>query len=207
MSDGGYDQGYQKCACFWGKTPASMVSKAISMLGARSNVRAIDLGCGEGKNAAAMSNAGFLVLAVDRSTPALQNAIGAYPDAPICWLQSDIVGLEGPCEAYDLVVATGSLHCLRSEVDIRSVIHRMQAMTKVGGIHVLSSFDDGPQDMRGHEDSFRPTLLPHSFYVSIYQRTGWEILESGSAIQTDQHPHNEVPHSHSITRLMARRVG
>jgi len=205
MADGGYDEGYRECPCFWGTSPAEMVLEATVL--ARKDgeqVRALDLGCGEGKNAAALEDAGFQVLAVDRSSIAISNAISAFSDRRVQWLVADLQAVRGPSDWFDVVVATGSLHCLTSEEEIATAVRTMQSMTRLGGLNVLYAFDDGAHDMSGHAPSFTPTLLPHSTYIGYYDR--WEIVRASSAVQADKHPHNLVPHHHSITRLLARRV-
>lgn len=205
MEDGGYDEGYRQCPCFWGTNPAEMVLEASTLVQAHGRqARAIDLGCGEGKNAAALNDAGFQVLAVDRSSIAISHAMYAFADRSVQWLVADLQAVRGPADWFDVVVATGSLHCLASEEEIGVAVRMMQSMTRLGGLNVLYAFDEGAHDMSGHGPSFTPTLLPHSTYVGYYQ--GWEVVRAGSVVQADQHPHNLVPHQHSITRLLARRV-
>lgn len=203
MTDGGYDDSYHACSCLWGTTPAGMVQEAIDLISVRDKKSAIDLGCGEGKNAAAMSAAGINVVAIDISGIALSNAMESFPGTNVCWLECDIRRLAGPAGYYDLVVATGSLHCLRSEQEVRHVISLMKLLTKDDGANVLSSFNDGPQDFSGHDASFSPTLISHGDYLEMYQ--DWEILRSSDEIQSDLHPHNSIEHSHSITRILARK--
>lgn len=203
MATGGYDEGYRVCPCFWGEKPAELVLAAIEMFGTGQGRRAIDLGCGEGKNAAAMSRAGFQVVAIDKSDLAIANARSSFADADVNWLACDITQISGPPSAYDLVIATGSLHCLKSEAAIVEAISLMQKLTRKSGFNVLSSFNDGLQDMNGHDVDFEPTLLSHQKYAELY--SGWEIIRSSNVLQKDAHPHNGVEHSHSITRILAKR--
>jgi len=181
-----------------------MVIEAASLLKGPQSLRALDLGCGEGKNSAALAEAGFSVLAIDKSEIAVGNALRAFPSARIAWLVADLLAITGPKDSFDLVIATGSLHCLESESQISSAVDRMKSLTKIGGLNVLYSFNDGPQDMKGHADDFSPTLLPHTRYLQLYR--GWDLLRSSDITQPDRHPHNEVDHHHTITRLLARRL-
>lgn len=203
MSDGGYDEGYSACPCFWGTLPAEMVVAAISALGNKPDRRALDLGCGEGKNSNALAQANFDVIAVDVSEVAVGNAMKAFSAARIHWLVADLQSIRGPKDHFDIVIATGSLHCLPKESDVLRTIDIMKSVTKRGGLNVVYSFNDGPHDMRGHSVDFVPTLLSHESYLKSY--ADWEVLKATDIVQTDQHPHNRVEHSHSITRLMARR--
>jgi len=203
MSDGGYDEGYSRCPCFWGETPAGMVNAAIKMFESTGKKAALDLGCGDGKNASALARAGFRVLAIDKSEIAISNAMRNFPAMEVSWLVSDLTEIGGPAEAYDVVVATGSLHCLSSKEAIERAIAVIQRMTKKSGLNVISSFNDGRQNMDGHDPEFRPTLLPHDQYLRMY--LGWDLLQASSVVQPDVHPHNNIPHTHSITRILARR--
>ena len=46
---GGYDEGYSRCPCFWGKSPGSLVRRVISDMSSAQGRQVLDLGCGEGK--------------------------------------------------------------------------------------------------------------------------------------------------------------
>lgn len=204
MTDGGYDEGYTSCPCFWGTHPAEMVVQAIHATAVGTRRRALDLGCGEGKNAVALASAGFDVLALDTSEAAVANAIRAFPQDKIQWLVADMRTIRGPKDYFDVIIATGSLHCLASTEDIVYAIGLIKSMTRRGGLNVIYAFNNGPHDMRGHSEKFSPTLLAHSSYLASY--SDWEVLRASDSVQLDRHPHNGVEHSHSITRLMARRV-
>lgn len=202
MRDGGYGEGYEKCECFWGRAPAGYVSEALSLLGTGKGRFALDLGCGEGKNSAAMAAAGFHVTAIDKSHAAIANAKAAFGDSAINWMVGDLLALQSHERTYDLVIATGSLHCLASVDEVNAAIGKMQAFTKPGGLNVLYAFDDGPHDLRGHSAGFAPILVSYAHYVRAYRN--WEIIRSSSVVQPDVHPHNQIEHYHSITRLLAK---
>lgn len=203
MSDGGYDEGYRVCPTFWGEQPAEYVMDAIERLAPAGNRLALDFGCGDGKNAAAMARAGLRVLAIDRSSVAVNNARARYGDLDVMWLVCDLRSITGPARCFDLIVATGSLHCLESESEIIQALGVMKAMTKDGGFNVISAFNDGNQDMSGHSADFRPTFLPHANYVAAF--SGWRVIRASSEYQVDRHPHNDVEHGHSISRLLVQK--
>jgi tellurite methyltransferase len=85
---GGYDEGYSSCACFWGRAPGSLVHHFLETNTVKGH-RVLDLGCGEGKNAYALSKAGAIVTAVDCSELALKNGKREFGDALIEWVHSD----------------------------------------------------------------------------------------------------------------------
>ena len=205
MKKGGYEEGYLRCGCFWGRRPAGLVTEAVRFFQKAQDKFALDLGCGEGKNAAAMARSGFYVIGLEISGEALENARRNFSGLRVVWMKGDMTTITFPVRVFDLAVATGSLHCLRSQEEIVSTVTMIQAATRAGGINVVSAFNDGPHNFSGHQDGFDPTLISHETYLGLYD--GWEIVEESNRTQADIHPDTQVKHFHSITRIMARRSG
>lgn len=197
---GGYDDGYAACPCFWGREPGLLVR---SFLGQRSvtGLRVLDLGCGEGKNAVAFANAGASVVAVDCSALALRNGKATFGAARIEWRHADCLSYLAECRDFDVIVMYGLLHCMRSVNEIKDVIVEAARATKIGGYHLLVTFNDGPHDLSAHP-SFKPTLAPHAFYIQQYEMHA--IISVENAVIHETHPHNHIAHFHSLTRLVAR---
>jgi 2-polyprenyl-3-methyl-5-hydroxy-6-metoxy-1,4-benzoquinol methylase len=86
---GGYDDGYACCDCFWGTSPGSLVKTFLEENPRLYGFRVLDLGCGEGKNAAAFAKSGASVVAVDCSSRALANGQKAFSGLGIDWQLSD----------------------------------------------------------------------------------------------------------------------
>jgi tellurite methyltransferase len=201
--NGGYDDGYARCGCFWGMQPGALVRLFLDDRPSLLGVRVLDLGCGEGKNAYALANAGAEVTAVDCSAAALANGKSKMAHNRITWIQANADDfLQDPHE-FDVVVMYGLLHCLPSADEIRSVVQAGLGQTRLGGHHIVVTFNDGPHDLTAHP-GFQPTLLPHESFVRLYN--GQEIvLERKDRIE-EVHPHNNIPHFHSLTRLLVRRL-
>ncbi|WBQ03892.1 class I SAM-dependent methyltransferase [Kribbella sp. CA-293567] len=202
-ADGGYDEGYAACPCFWGKDPATLVERAATLTDL-SSAKVLDIGCGEGKNSYYLASRGADVRAFDVSGLAIEHTKKLWP--PLENLRFEVgdlrqVELDGE---FDLVLATGSFHCLRDRAEVGDALARMQALTRPGGLNVFSAFNDRSQDLSGHGAHFQPCLLPHEYYVDAYR--DWELLHASDTDLADFHPHTEVPHHHSITRLLARRT-
>jgi tellurite methyltransferase len=199
---GGYDDGYASCPCFWGKSPGSLVRSFLTEHGIKS-MRVLDLGCGEGKNAFAFAEAGASVTAVDCSQLALNNGKAAFGTDSINWVQSDSTTFLRDCDEFDVVVMYGLLHCMGSRSAIYDLIGSALRKTVIGGYHIVVAFNDGPHDLSAHPN-FEPILVSHDFYVSQYARH--QILSHESSVIHETHPHNGIPHFHSLTRLMARKT-
>jgi 2-polyprenyl-3-methyl-5-hydroxy-6-metoxy-1,4-benzoquinol methylase len=162
-SDGGYDDGYSRCACFWGRSPGWLVKRFVSHVPCK-GLRVLDLGCGEGKNAYALAQAGAAVTAVDCSELAIANGRREFGDADIEWVISDGGLYLSDCQPFDVVVMYGLLHCLPSPKAISRMIASALQRTRKGGYHILATFNDGPHDLSAHP-GLKPTLAPHEFYL------------------------------------------
>lgn len=202
--DGGYDDGYRAVRCLWGKQPGSMVASYLAGRADHAGDRVLDLGCGEGKNAAAFAKAGCDVDAIDCSPKAIENGRKAFPDWKINWINCDVTELPLNPEAYDTVVAYGLFHCLRDQGEIDAMINSAKRSTKIGGHNIICAFNDRSHDLSGHP-GFRPTLVEHTWYVGRY--SNWQIIKASDSDLIEAHPHNQITHHHSITRLIAMRLG
>jgi SAM-dependent methyltransferase len=201
--DGGYDSGYAACECFWGREPGSLVTKLVARLGSVSGLAVLDAGCGEGKNAAYLARRGARVRAVEVSTRALDNARQAWRDmGGIDWESGDARTIALAPAAYDIVIAYGLLHCLADAGEILAVITRLQAATRSGGYHVVCAFNGRRQELAEAHPGFHPCTLEHRVYLDAY--SGWELIEATDSDLVETHPHNNVRHTHSMTRLIAR---
>ncbi|MFC4604141.1 class I SAM-dependent methyltransferase [Rhodococcus kronopolitis] len=97
--------------------------------------RALDLGCGEGRNALWLANRGWRVTAVDFSTVALTKGHRAAAHSPrsvrdrVDWVRADVTQVELPSD-YDLVLLS-YLHLPRSER--RALLRRAAGALTLGG--------------------------------------------------------------------------
>jgi 2-polyprenyl-3-methyl-5-hydroxy-6-metoxy-1,4-benzoquinol methylase len=199
--NGGYDDGYSRCPCFWGRSPGSLVQRFIANVACK-GLRVLDLGCGEGKNAYALAHAGALVTAVDCSELAIANGRRAFADGEIDRVVSEGATYLLHCEPFDVIVMYGLLHCLPSLKAISTMIASAIRQTRRGGYHIVATFNDGPHDLSAHPGSV-PTLAPHDFYLRQYGQL--ELVTQNTEIIHEVHPHNSIPHYHSLTRLIVRR--
>ncbi len=202
--DGGYDSGYTACPCFWGRDPGSLVKKLAERMGSMRGLEVLDAGCGEGKNAAFLARHGARVRAVEVSQRALDNARATWGDSgAIRWELGDARTIALAPDTYDIVIGYGLLHCLASTEEILTVINRLQSATKSGGVHVICAFNGRRQELAEAHPGFHPCTPAHQIYVDAY--AGWEMLEVSDTDLIETHPHNNVRHTHSMTRLIARK--
>lgn len=200
-SDGGYEDGYRAVSRFWAPTPGRLVAWLDTCIDWH-ELDVLDLGCGEGTNAAWMSAHGANVRAVEISKTALEHARRDYPDSQVNWQLGSVADLRFPAESFDIIVAYGLLHCLDDD-DANQLVGRMQHWTRGGGFNLIVAFNDRSQDIARAHPNFEPALRPHLHYTDQY--SGWEILVSTDEDLTETHPHNAIEHTHSMTRFVARK--
>lgn len=203
MRNGGYDEGYSAVPCFWGEDPGSLVKQFLEGHSVEGGV-ILDLGCGEGKNANAFVTAGATAIAVDCSLDAITNGKSVFGDDTIDWRIEDATSFTASQSdgIYDVVVAYGLLHCMKSEAEADALINDVKRLTKHGGAVILVAFNDRSQDLSAHP-GFEPLLLPHDWYAAKFSNWQTEILTDTDLHET--HPHNGILHHHSLTRLIAKK--
>jgi len=102
-----------------------------------------------------------------------------------------------------VVIAYGILHCLANEAEVREGVAALQDATVHGGFNILCAFNTRAQDLRGHPGFF-PVLLEHRDYERLY--SDWTTIVSTDSDLCEVHPHNEIRHTHSMTRILARKT-
>jgi 2-polyprenyl-3-methyl-5-hydroxy-6-metoxy-1,4-benzoquinol methylase len=201
---GGYDDGYRKCSCFWGSEPGSLVRHFAEVTSDIQGMKVLDVGCGEGKNAAFLAERGAAVTALDVSPHALANARQTWPNTPrIQWILSDVAASDLPDGPYDLVIAYGLLHCLSDQRTVEDTVRAIQRNTVPGGWNILCAFNSRHQELAEAHPGFAPCLLPHAVYLGAY--SAWRLVLASDKDLYETHPHNGVPHTHSMTRLLAQK--
>jgi ubiquinone/menaquinone biosynthesis C-methylase UbiE len=202
---GPYDDGYRRCPCFWGTEPGSFVKLLRQYEPSFAGRRVLDAGCGEGKNAVFMASMDAEVDAIDMSETAVENGRRRWSDVPgVHWRVADVCNAEFPSDQYHVVICYGLLHCLRDASQVLATVSRLQQLTVLGGYHVVCAFNNRRQELRDAHPGFHPCLLGHDQYRRMY--TSWQVLASSDEDVTEQHPHNMIEHTHSLTRLLARRI-
>ena len=202
-ADGGYDEGYRSCDCFWGTAPSSLVRELDGLVPSVQGLRVLDVGCGEGKNAVNLSDRGADVTAIDVSELAIRSARRLYPELKVTFVVDDLRTSSLLDRKYDIVVAYGVLHCLRSPAEVNSMIDRLKAATMTRGLNVVCAFNSRSQDIARAHPGFSPTLMPRRMADRTIQDL--ETYCGHDSDLTEVHPHNNVVHSHSLTRLIAQR--
>lgn len=198
---GGYDRGYAECPLFWPDRPGSLLV-ALEERNELVGGHALDVGCGEGTNAAWLSARGYDVEGMDVSELALDHAKARYPSLGVRWTNADVRTFAPARSEHDLVVAYGLLHCI-PDADLDFAMARLKAWTQAGGLLVVVAFNNRSQDLEQAHAGFNPTLRAHKSYPDALD--GWEFLMASDRDLHEAHPDTGIPHHHSMTRIVARK--
>jgi len=164
--------------------------------------RALDLGCGDGRNTLFLLRKGLQVTAVDISARAVAK-LAASAQGCEGLLHARVAdareySLEGQ---YDLIIAHGLLH-LMPRADWSRLITRMQHATTPHGYNVVAVFTNTlptPPDL----EPFMLGLFREGELAEQY--AGWRITLRRSYVLEDEHP-GGIRHRHPVNKIVAQRV-
>lgn len=146
MDAGSWDERYAAAERVWSVGPNQFVAAELAGLPAGA---ALDLGCGEGRNAIWLARRGWTVTALDFSAVAVERGRRAAGDLPITWQVGD--ALTAPLPRVDLVVIA---YLQLPAGQRRTAVRRAFAALNPGGTFFAVAHDStnlaegtgGPQD-------------------------------------------------------------
>jgi len=132
-----WDKRYRQTERVWGSAPNRFVAEELAE---RAPGQALDLACGEGRNALWLAERGWRVTAVDFSPAALAKGRAAAEAAglELTWTAADLTGYVPEPDAYDLVLVA-YLHL--PEPALRTVLGRAAAALAPGGTLLVVGHD------------------------------------------------------------------
>ena len=139
-----------KPCCFFGTSPDESLAEWVHD-GLIRPGRALELGCGNGRNTVFLARRGFSVEAIDYSQTAIEWARDRVTEAgvSVSLRRQSVFGLELEAGAYDLVYDSGCFHHLPPHRRSRYV-ERVTHALKPGGWFGLTCFR--PEGGSGHSD-------------------------------------------------------
>ncbi len=199
-----YDDVYRRPDYYWGREPNRMARQATDLISpseARA-MRAIDLGCGEGRDLIHFARHGFQATGVDLSAPGLAKARAwaAEEGLSIRTEQASLLTYRLQ-EPYDLVYSSGTLTyippALRAEV-----IANYKEFTRPGGYNIFNVFVEKPFIPTPHDWGADEYFYRSGELLSLYW--DWEVVHLTEFI-FDCNSGGQ-PHRHAINVMIARKV-
>ena len=189
-----------KLDTFGGGNPNRTVVKVAATL-KPAGLKALDVACGEGRNALYLAGLGFQTSAFDISESGIQklNTVARERDLTIDTSICDMRTYEFPYQ-FDLIVCQGCLHLIKRE-EWEGFIKRMKDSTVPGGLHIVGVFTDAvpePEDQRG----LMVGLFKEGELLEQYK--DWEIIDSHAYKFTHTHP-GGISHEHSCNDVVVKK--
>jgi SAM-dependent methyltransferase len=156
-----WNERYAAQELLWGVEPNRFLAEELGDVPARG--RALDLACGEGRNAIWLAKRGWTVTAVDYSGVAIERArrLGAEQHVDVEWIEADVTGFAPAAGAFQLVIIA-YLHL--PEVNRRSVLTHAASALGVGGTlfmigHARLNLTDGVGGPQRAEVLWEPSQI------------------------------------------------
>jgi len=157
MKSQDWDQRYATTELVWGAGPNRFLVAEVAGL---TPGRALDLGCGEGRNAIWLAELGWQVTGVDFSEMGLDKArrLAADRGVEVNWVRADLLEYQPDRGAFDLVIVM-YLQLLADQVSV--VMKRASAALAPGGTllvvgHDLLNLSEGHGGPQNPEVLFTP---------------------------------------------------
>lgn len=183
--------------------PTSLLTQlTLRVIRGREPGRALDVGAGEGVDSIRLALMGYAVTAVEISEVACEKikSFAADAGADVSVVTADI-GEYRPEGQFDIVVCNGVLHYVKEKA---SVIARLQAATRPGGINVLSSWTTFTRVPAGHKKI--PVYSDHENGVIAHAYESWRIKLKYLERKKQETSHAGLrKHSHSHIKLIAEK--
>jgi SAM-dependent methyltransferase len=144
MKRSDWDQRYEGSELVWTARPNEFLVQEVEGLAPG---RALDFGCGEGRNAVWLAEGGWRVTGVDFSAVGVDKGrkLAAAREVEVEWLVEDVTTWRPPEQAFDLVAV---LYMHVGWPDMQKVLRNAVHAVAPGGVfllvgHDLSNFENG----------------------------------------------------------------
>lgn len=165
--------------------------------------RALDIGCGNGRNLQALLSANMIACGIDSSSEAVALAAERFQKAILVHCQAQY--LPFPESSFGLVYAGTTLSCLK-EQELYKAFGEIMRVLKPGGFFLFSDFtvnDPGATGV-GLASEFAGAIQhyfdPHDIELLLNE---FEIQSIETLAKRDSS--HGAPHSHSLLRVIARK--
>ena len=197
---------YEKCYAgedyYWGLEPAPFLNDLLEVASkSATDVKVLDIGCGEGKDAVYMAEHGCKVTAFDitesgiRKTKLLADKRGVKVNAFVADINDFNID-----EKFDIIYSTGTIQYLFDDC-IPSFFEKVKAMVNVGGYIYFNVFVDKPflelpPDWDKEEKMWKTGDLFKYF-------ADWEIYKMDEIVFEDYSA--GIKHYHCMDTILAKR--
>ena len=187
---------------YWGVNRSEMCLKILALMPPDRNLKVLDIGCGEGKDAVFLAQCGYNVSAFDISDAGVEKAklLAEKSHVEINVFKANIWDFRLD-DGYDILYSSGVLHYIKPELR-GDIISNYQDHTNKGGLNVFNVFVDKPfigPPPENEEHSY----FWHSGQILTYYKD-W-FVEDFSEFIFDCNS-SGIAHKHAMNAIFARKV-
>lgn len=165
--DGRYKAVHESGDSWFSDTPTTLLGEIIERYGVTNESSILELGCGEGRDAAVLLKKGFPVSASDVSAEAIAYCRSRFPEFADSFFVLDCV--KGDInEKFDLIYAVAVLHMLVSDEDRMAFYSFIRSHLNDNGVGLIMTMGDGEREF-----STDPTF---AFELSEREHAGKKLM-------------------------------
>lgn len=196
-----YEKWYECEGYYWGLEPADLCYEIMRLLPPSKDIKVLDIGCGEGKDAVFLAKQGYDVYAFDitesgiRKTKELAEKEGVTIHA---WV--DDVNTFTTDEKFDVIYSTGTIQYLADDKK-DEFFAKVKEMTNENGLNWFNVFVDKPflplpPDWDVFEKMWKTAELFAYYPEWLFERIDETVFECHSG---------GTPHLHCMDTVVARK--
>ena len=196
-----YEKYYDQEEYYWGLEPAAFLDDLIEIIGDVEGKKALDIGCGEGKDIIYLAEKGFDAYGFDITESGIRKTelLAKNRNVDIDAFVADVNNFELD-ETFDFVYSTGTIQYLFDE-NIEPFFKKIKNMVNVGGYVYFNVFVDKPflpipPDWDKEEKMWKTGQLFTYF-------EDWEIIKVDEIIF--EWNSSGVKHDHCMDTIIAKR--
>lgn len=196
-----YEKYYDQEEYYWGLEPAAFLDDLIEIIGDVDGKKALDIGCGEGKDIIYLAEKGFDAYGFDITESGIRKTelLAKNRNVDIHAFVADVNNFEFD-ETFDLVFSTGTIQYLFDE-NIEPFFKKIKNMVNVGGYVYFNVFVDKPflpipPDWDKEEKMWKTGQLFTYF-------EDWEIIKVDEIIFECNS--SGIKHDHCMDTIIAKR--
>ena len=193
--DDRYRQVHKENLMWFAQTPSRIVLETIAEFGIHTADRILELGCGEGRDAAVLLRSGYNLLATDVSCAAIEFCKARWPEYRDNFLVLDCV--QDNLDAnYDFIYAVAVVHMLVDQEDRNGLYSFVRSHLKENGVALICTMGDGTLEQctditkafdmqeRVHEPSGKTLRIANTSYRAVsFDAFEKELTENGLKIR------------------------
>ena len=195
-----YENDYKKDDYFWGVIPNTTCLKVIEFMPPSKQLKLLDIGCGEGKDAVFFARCGYEVSAFDISEAGIEKTkrLAEQANVNVRAFRANLWDYRFD-EKYDILYSSGVLHYIKPELR-DEVMANYKTNVNENGLVAFHAFVSKPFISPAPDDDYHHLwksgqLFTYfaDWYIELCEEYIFDCNSSG------------IPHRHAANRLFARK--